>query len=91
MRIPVLPIVVLLVAAVGSSNLTAGDLEVQDRDYKVPCVRQSETWICAGKLSEQPACIDVDANRMVCTGTPVESPYRETARAESRLILNHPL
>lgn len=81
MRIPV-----LLLALIVPSTLSAENLETGLSDYKVPCVRQSETWICAGKLSEQPDCIDVDSSRMVCTGTPAESPYRKTARAGSRHI-----
>ena len=82
---------VLMIALAVPAILSAENLETGVSDYKVPCVRQSETWICAGRLSEQPACIDVDSSRMVCTGIPAESPYREAARTGPGELARLPL
>ncbi len=74
--------VVVLIGLILPVGVWAENHEIRAADYKVPCVRQSETWVCAGKLSAEPACVDVDTRRMVCTGTPAEHPYRKARSAD---------
>lgn len=81
---------VMLIALSFSSTVAAESLEIRVSDYKVPCVRQSETWVCAGELSEQPTCIDVDASRMVCTGTPADSPFHKAAAIRPDRLFDRP-
>ena len=76
----------LLIAMLWSSGASTEPFEPTPADFKVPCVLRNETWVCAGELSERPACIDIDANRMVCTGTPMAAPYRETRTLERPAI-----